>query len=178
MLLCLFLSPIDTIPDDIDALSHFLPTFNFFCCLRMIIMTTVYFTTLSQLLGLHRIVQSQPKFQTEIEHKIYQKRFLGLPGFQSLIAVFCIFIPCTVTRSHWRFGRNSCFHLQGDWIWSRCDWEENIYLLYKEDFKDLGQPRRPSLGYNPQWKPESPGNTVQSVLLTHVFPWRAPYTLS
>jgi len=152
MLLCLFLSPINTIPDDIDALSHFLLTFNLFCCLLMIIITIVYFVTLSQLLGLHTTVQSPPKFQLEIGHKIYQKRFVGLLGYQSLMAVFCIFTPCTVIKSHWGFGRNSCFHLQGDWIWFRCDWEEKIYLLYIEDFKDFGQPRRPSLGYNPQKK--------------------------
>jgi len=78
MLLRLFLSPIDTIPVDSDALSHFLLTFNFFCCLLVVIITIVYFTTLSQLLVLHRIVQSPPKFKQEIEHKIYQKRFLDL----------------------------------------------------------------------------------------------------
>ena len=170
MLLYLFLSPIDTILDDIDALSHFLLTFNFFCCLLMIIITVVYFTTLSQLLGLHRIVQSTPKFQPEIEHKIYQKWFLGLLGCQNPMAVFCFLTSCTVIRSHWRFGRNSCFHLQGDWIWFRCDWEEKIYLLYIADFKDFAQPRRPSLGYTPQWKPKSPLSRVQSVLLIRVFP--------
>lgn len=112
-------------------LSFFLLTFNFFCCLLVIIITIVYFATLSQLLELHRIVvQSPPKFQPEIEHKIYQKRFLGLLGCQSLMTVFCIFTPCTVIRSDRRFGRNSCFQLQGDWIWSRSDWEENMYLLH------------------------------------------------
>jgi hypothetical protein len=166
----LFLSPIDIIPDDIDAFSHFLLTFNFVCWLLMIIITIVYFTTLSQLLGLHRIVQSTPKFQPEIENKIYQKRFLDLLGCQNLMAVFCILTPCMVIRSHWRLGRNSCFHLQGDWICFRCDWEEKIYLLYIEDFKDFGQSRRPSLGYTSQWKPKSPLSTVQSILLIGVFP--------
>lgn len=54
----------------------------------MMIIPIVYFTILSQLLALLRLVQSPPKFQPEIEHEICQKRFLSLPGRDSFIKAY------------------------------------------------------------------------------------------